>query len=120
MSGLSPFFAHLFHLFQKEAPKLHEVIQPEIDLFTSLLTKFAAVSLTNATQVITAGLSSGLPYNAAVNSGAMSLKADAIKASVEATEEELQLIANSLAKHQAKAINAQVAAAQAGAPPVTA
>ncbi len=117
MNPIMSFFSHLVHLFQKDAPKIEAVLQPEIDLMESLIKKFATADLSTAVTVILSGLTSGTPVGSVIASGAVALKAAVVAQGIEASDEELNLVAQALTKNQAAAINGSISAAQAAQAP---
>ncbi len=112
---VATFFDKIVHLFQKAAPKLADVLQPEIDLLNGLLLKFAALDLTTATTTVLSAVAAGTPPAHAIAAGAVALKAVAVQQSVAITDQEAGMIAQALFEHATSNLKAAATAAPAAA-----
>jgi len=110
---MNSFFQHLIHLFSKEATNVEALLRPEIDNMERLIKKFEHANLSTAQTTVLAGLAGGVQFDSVIRSGVAALKAALSTQGIEATDEELALVAQALTKHQATAINTTVAAVQA-------
>lgn len=115
MSAISNFFGHFASLFTKAAPKIEALLKPEVDLLNGLIVKFAAADLTTASTVALAAVTSNVPLANAVGAVATTLKANLVQQGIEATADEVTLVAQSLVKSQAAAANTAIAAGMAAA-----
>jgi hypothetical protein len=102
-------------LFKAPAPSLYTLLQANIEMLNGLVTKFSALDLTEPTTLALATIAGGQQPQAAIQSAAVLIKAQALSLNIDITDQDANVIAQAVTNGVLSAIQVAVSA-----PPVVA